>query len=273
MAFENADLIQRIRKLFDEFIHAAVAAVEQRDPTTSGHSERVAILTVGLVEKVDGATTGPFAGTRFSRDEMEELRYAALLHDFGKVAVQEKYLRKGKKLYATQTIAIRQRFAYILKSIEADHLRARLEALESGSPRGGPPRGDRRGVRAPARRGGARAPGGTERERADGGGGGDAFRAVMNLPTRAAFANHEAEEHFPVEAWAEGPFLSRGRSRGAVDPQGQPVRRRSAARSRATSRTPTSSCRRSRGRASSGASPRSPGPTTRSSTARAIRDG
>ena len=33
-------------------------------------------------------------------------------------------------------IAIRQRFAYILKSIEADHLRARLEALESG--RSGP---------------------------------------------------------------------------------------------------------------------------------------
>ena len=173
VAFENADLIERIRKLFDEFIHAAVAAVERRDPTTSGHSERVAILTVGLVEKVDGATTGPFAGTRFSRDEMEELRYAALLHDFGKVAVQEKYLRKGKKLYATQTIAIRQRFAYILKSIEADHLRARLEALDSGRSGGDAPRGDRRGVRAGGAPRRSACSGGAERERADGGGGGE----------------------------------------------------------------------------------------------------
>jgi HD-GYP domain-containing protein (c-di-GMP phosphodiesterase class II) len=207
VAFENAALILRIRKLFDEFIHAAVAAVEQRDPTTSGHSERVAILTVGLVEKVDGATTGPFAETRFSRDEVEELRYAALLHDFGKVAVQEKYLRKGKKLYATQTIAIRQRFAYILKSVEADHLRARLGALESGG------HGADHLAAIDAEYGRRRAeverilravlcanePTVVEE---------DAFRAVMNLPTREPFANHEAEEQFPVEAWAQGPFLT-----------------------------------------------------------------
>ena len=53
VAFENTDLIQRIRTLFETFVHAAVAAIEQRDPTTSGHSERVAILTVGLIERVD----------------------------------------------------------------------------------------------------------------------------------------------------------------------------------------------------------------------------
>jgi HD-GYP domain-containing protein (c-di-GMP phosphodiesterase class II) len=207
VAFENADLIERIRKLFDEFIHAAVAAVEQRDPTTSGHSERVAILTVGLVEKVDGATAGTFAGTRFSRDEMEELRYAALLHDFGKVAVQEKYLRKGKKLYATQAIAIRQRFAYILKSIEADHLRARLLALESGRPDP-----DHLAAiaaeyvrrRAEAERTLEAVLAANEPTVVEEG----TFRALMSLPRREAFANHEAEEQFPVEAWAEGPFLT-----------------------------------------------------------------
>ncbi len=109
-----------------------MAAIEQRDPTTSGHSERVAILTVGLIERVDAIRFGPLAGMRFTPDQVEEVRYAALLHDFGKVAVQEKYLRKGKKLYASQMIAIRQRFAYILKAIEADHLRARLAALDAG---------------------------------------------------------------------------------------------------------------------------------------------
>ncbi len=62
VAYENADLIQRIRRLFDEFVHAAVSAVEQRDPPTSGHSRRVAVLTVELAEKVDADLVGPPRG-------------------------------------------------------------------------------------------------------------------------------------------------------------------------------------------------------------------
>ena len=65
-------------------------AIEQRDPTTSGHSERVAVLTVGLAEKVDAVTAGPLARLSFTRDQLQEIRYASLLHDFGKVGVQEK---------------------------------------------------------------------------------------------------------------------------------------------------------------------------------------
>jgi HD-GYP domain-containing protein (c-di-GMP phosphodiesterase class II) len=206
VAFENADLIQRIRTLFDEFIHRAVTAIELRDPTTAGHSERVAVLTVGLVEKVDAVAVGPLADKRFTRDEVEELRYAALLHDFGKVAVQEKYLRKEKKLYAAQQIAIRQRFAYILRSIEADHLRARLQALESG--RAGADHlaaidAEYARRRAEAERVlqvvlNANEPTVVEEE---------GFRAIMDLPTRR-FASFDEEVQFPVEAWAEGPFLS-----------------------------------------------------------------
>jgi HD-GYP domain-containing protein (c-di-GMP phosphodiesterase class II) len=207
VAFENADLIRRMRTLFEQFIHRAVAAVELRDPTTSGHSERVAVLAVGLVERVDAVGVGPLAELRFGRDQVEELRYAALLHDFGKVAVQEKYLRKEKKLYATQMIAIRQRFAYILKGIEADHLRARLEALESG--RSGADHlaaidaeyARRRAEAARVLQAVLSANEPTVVEE-------DTFRAVMNLPTRDPFANHEAEDQFPVEAWAKGPFLT-----------------------------------------------------------------
>ena len=79
---------------------------------------------------MDAVTTGPLADVRLTRDQMEELRYAALLHDFGKVAVEEKYLKKDKKLYATELIGLRQRFAYISKANEADYLRAQLESCE-----------------------------------------------------------------------------------------------------------------------------------------------
>ncbi len=206
VAFENVDLIQRIRTLFDQFIHRAVAAVELRDPTTAGHSERVALLTVGLAEKVDAVTVGSLADQRFTPEQVQELRYAALLHDFGKVAVQEKYLRKGKKLYATQMIAIRQRFAYILKSIEADHLRARLQALESGRTGAdelaavdaeyGRRRTEAERLLQAVRH--ANEPTVVEEE---------SFRALMNLPVRR-FAGFEEQDRFPVESWADGPFLS-----------------------------------------------------------------
>jgi len=206
VAFENADLIQRIRRLFDEFIDAAVAAVEQRDPPTSNHSRRVALLTVELARKTNGISSGPLAGVRLSDDQLQELRYAALLHDFGKVAVQEKYLRKGKKLYASHMIAIRQRFAYILKCIEAEHLRARLEMLGSGRATAEAlaaldddyrrRRAEAEGLREAVAR--ANEPTVVPEE---------SFAAFADLRTRE-FADKEDEERFPVENWAEPPFLS-----------------------------------------------------------------
>ncbi|MGE0455632.1 MAG: HD domain-containing phosphohydrolase [Vicinamibacteria bacterium] len=134
VALENNLLIRDIKNLFDSLVRASVTAIEQRDPTTSGHSGRVAVLTVGIAETVDALDSGPFRELRFSRDQLQEIRYASLLHDFGKVGVREKVLIKGKKLYVGEMLLIRQRFAYIKRSIEADHLRAKLEeALRSGA--------------------------------------------------------------------------------------------------------------------------------------------
>jgi HD-GYP domain-containing protein (c-di-GMP phosphodiesterase class II) len=133
VAFENTRLIEDIKKLFDAFVRASVTAIESRDPTTSGHSGRVAILTVGLAEKVDALDIGLFGDVRFSPDQFQELRFACLLHDFGKVGVKEKVLIKGKKLYVGEMLVIRQRFAYIKRSLEAQYLRARIEMSTRGS--------------------------------------------------------------------------------------------------------------------------------------------
>ncbi len=206
VAFENAKLIQDIKDLFESFVTAAVKAIEQRDPTTSGHSERVAILTVGLAERVDAASAGPLAGVCFSRDQLRELRYAGLLHDFGKVGVREKFLVKGKKLYIGQMNAIRQRFAYVGKSLEAEHLRRKLEAIRSGeltkaqletldSEYEGRRQEVERILRAVLE---ANEPTVLEEEN---------FRALMGLPTRP-FDDPETEEQLSLEEWASGPYLS-----------------------------------------------------------------
>ena len=132
VAIENNQLLQKVRNLFASFVEASVTAIESRDPTTSGHSSRVADLTVGTAEVVARIDTGPFRDVRFSKDQLREIRYASLLHDFGKVGVREKVLIKGKKLYVGEMLLIRQRFNYIKRSLEAEYFRTRMEMIESG---------------------------------------------------------------------------------------------------------------------------------------------
>jgi HD-GYP domain-containing protein (c-di-GMP phosphodiesterase class II) len=110
VAVENRRLTGSIRALFDGFVGASVTAIEQRDPTTSGHSQRVALLTGELAEAADRAADGPYAAFRITREELRELRYAAILHDFGKVAVREHVLVKAKKLLPLELKLVRARF-------------------------------------------------------------------------------------------------------------------------------------------------------------------
>lgn len=134
VAFENNVLYENIQTLFEGFVKAAVTAIEQRDPTTSGHSFRVSRLTCGLAEAVDRVDTGPFADVCFTREQMKTIRYAAVLHDFGKVGVREEVLVKAKKLYPGQLEIIKTRFDYVRKAFEADYLRRKLEAIQQGQP-------------------------------------------------------------------------------------------------------------------------------------------
>jgi HD-GYP domain-containing protein (c-di-GMP phosphodiesterase class II) len=129
VAYENSKLYKEIETMLEGFVSAAVTAIEQRDPTTSGHSLRVAAYTVKLAEIVDSAAAGPYGATKFSPEQMKEIRYAALLHDFGKVGVREEVLVKAKKLYPLQLEVIRQRFDYIRKDVEAGTVRRKLQAF------------------------------------------------------------------------------------------------------------------------------------------------
>lgn len=129
VALENSQLYDSIQRLFEGFVRAAVTAIETRDPATSGHSFRVANLTVALAEAVDRVDSGPYRTVRFSRDQMRELRYASLLHDFGKVGVREEVLVKAKKLYPSQLEVIKQRFGLLRRTLENESLKARMDYL------------------------------------------------------------------------------------------------------------------------------------------------
>jgi HD-GYP domain-containing protein (c-di-GMP phosphodiesterase class II) len=129
VAYENSKLYDEIQRLFEGFVGASVTAIEQRDPATSGHSFRVSSLTLGLAEIVDAVQAGKYKATRFTREQMKEIRYAALLHDFGKVGVREDVLVKAKKLYPWQLDLVKSRFDFIGKGIEAGTALKKLELI------------------------------------------------------------------------------------------------------------------------------------------------
>src|SRR5215475_7531837 len=127
VSLENNRLYEDIQQLLEGFVHAAVMTIEQRDPTTSGHSFRVADGTLALARRVERLERGPWAGARFSAEELRELRYAALLHDFGKVAVREHVLTKAFKLLDEELLTLRTRFMLAQTSHRAGRLQAWLQ--------------------------------------------------------------------------------------------------------------------------------------------------
>jgi HD-GYP domain-containing protein (c-di-GMP phosphodiesterase class II) len=136
VSIENSLLYEDIERLFEGFVTAAVTAIEQRDPTTFGHSGRVATMTVGLAEVVDRAGDGPFRTVNFTREQLKEIRYAGLLHDFGKVGVREQVLVKAKKLYPPDLALIKSRYAFVKRTAEMEYHRRRADFLAENGRRG-----------------------------------------------------------------------------------------------------------------------------------------
>ena len=134
VALDNQQLLESIQRLFDGFVKASVQAIESRDPTTSGHSQRVATLSVALAEATAASRHEHLADVAFTPAELRELRYAAVLHDFGKVGVREHVLVKAKKLYPWQLQSLEERFATARAMLMAQHRREDLDlALRLGA--------------------------------------------------------------------------------------------------------------------------------------------
>jgi HD-GYP domain-containing protein (c-di-GMP phosphodiesterase class II) len=136
IALENAILYQEIRKIFEGFVKASVEAIEARDPTTSGHSRRVADLTVNLAVAVERTDTGPYREVTWQREDLREIEYASVLHDFGKIGVREHVLVKAKKLFPHELQMIRQRLEFVIRTIEVDIVTRKMQAMTRGASSG-----------------------------------------------------------------------------------------------------------------------------------------
>ncbi len=135
VAVENSRLLAEvqtladdIQRIFDAFVAACSAAIEQRDPATRGHSERVSAITLALAGEVNATGGRAFAGQTFSEAELRELRYGSKLHDFGKIGVRESLLTKATRLDPWHLRHIQLRLALHVSEAGPDSLAARHHA-------------------------------------------------------------------------------------------------------------------------------------------------
>lgn len=91
VAINNASLYQKIQDNYFEIAKALAQAIEAKDPYTHGHSARVVEYTVLLAQKLG-----------LPEEEKELLKYAAMLHDIGKIGVRGIVLNNSKSLTAKE---------------------------------------------------------------------------------------------------------------------------------------------------------------------------
>ena len=87
IAIENAKLHEKIQKSYLDVIRALANAIEAKNPYTRGHSDRVTRLAV---------ETGK--AMKLSSEQLKEIEMAGILHDVGKIGVEEAVLNKPGRL-------------------------------------------------------------------------------------------------------------------------------------------------------------------------------
>ena len=119
LARRSFELYTKMRKMYLETIRALAAAIDAKDPYTKGHSERVAQMAVSLARELN-----------LPEGEIENLEYSALLHDIGKIGIDEKILRKDDGLTNEEYDKIKKHTITGAKIIEpVDFLKKSYQAI------------------------------------------------------------------------------------------------------------------------------------------------
>ena len=129
LALENALLYQEMQGMFDGFVRASVSAIESRDPTTSGHSMRVADLTLAMAKshrtRKQWALLRRFALSDDEYNSSNTLRCFTILAKW----VYGRGARQAQKLYHYEREIIESRFQYIRRSLESEVLQSKVKYL------------------------------------------------------------------------------------------------------------------------------------------------
>ena len=98
---ENGRLFNDLKELFVGSLKALTSSIDAKDQYTRGHSERVALISRWLAERL--AEEEPFG-----EEQIHRLYLTGLLHDIGKIGIDERVLRKNGKLTAEERACIQR---------------------------------------------------------------------------------------------------------------------------------------------------------------------
>ncbi len=119
LARRSFELYTKMRKIYLDTIRALAAAIDAKDPYTKGHSERVAKMALALAQELN-----------LPEREIEKIEYTALLHDIGKIGVDERILGKDDGLTDEEFKNIKEHTITGAKIIEPiDFLKDLYEAI------------------------------------------------------------------------------------------------------------------------------------------------
>jgi len=93
----NLGLYQQQSELFESSVRALTSAIDAKDGYTSGHSDRVAQISVALAKHLD-----------LEKEALETLYLGGLLHDIGKIGIEDDILNKPGKLTGEEFEHVKQ---------------------------------------------------------------------------------------------------------------------------------------------------------------------
>jgi HD-GYP domain-containing protein (c-di-GMP phosphodiesterase class II) len=88
---ENGKLFMDLQELFIGALKSLTSSIDAKDEYTRGHSERVAFVSRWIAERLSGEQA-------LSEEQIRKVYLAGLLHDIGKLGIDEAVLRKKGKL-------------------------------------------------------------------------------------------------------------------------------------------------------------------------------
>lgn len=118
IALENNRLFLQIERQFEAFVEASVRAIEARDPSTAGHSFRVARTAELVARAINAEPETGWQGRRFGDQDIKQLTLACLLHDFGKVYIDYQLFAKAKKFLPQDLRTLDLRWDLLHRSLE-----------------------------------------------------------------------------------------------------------------------------------------------------------
>jgi HD-GYP domain-containing protein (c-di-GMP phosphodiesterase class II) len=98
---ENGRLFKDLKELFIGSLRALTSSIDAKDKYTHGHSERVAFISRWIAERLSD-------NEPLEEEQIHEIYLAGLLHDIGKIGIDEAVLRKKGKLNELEFSRIRK---------------------------------------------------------------------------------------------------------------------------------------------------------------------